>query len=202
MERAGEELRDGMTTQTLTRSDAGTAEYRWTRAQYERMTEAGVLGEDDRVELIEGRIVVTWVITPRRATSIRLLQDSLGEAYSHRFMIRVRAPLAISLDLEPEPDVSVISGSPRDYLDAHPQTAVLIVEVADSSLLTDRTEKAGLYAQHGIGEYWILNVRDEVLQVYREPADGTYQTKTTLRRGDRITPPQADAEIEVADVLP
>ena len=85
---------------------------------------------------------------------------------------------------------------------AHPTTALLVVEVSDTSLSKDRTEKVQLYARHGIPEYWILNVVDDCLEVHRNPAGEAYQTKLTLRLGDTITPPKGINAIEVADVLP
>lgn len=181
---------------------AAATPYRWTRAQYERMIEAGVLGEDDRVELLNGRIVAMSPQKSRHSTLLVLLEQEVREAYGPGYFVRVQLPLGFDPDSEPEPDLAVVAGEPRDYLGDHPTTAVLVAEVADTSLLLDRTEKAGLYAEHGIREYWLLNVRDEALEVYRDPADGTYQTKTTLHRGDSITPPEATRTIEVADVLP
>ena len=85
---------------------------------------------------------------------------------------------------------------------AHPTTAILVVEVADTSLSKDRTEKVPLYARNGIPEYWILNVVDDCLEVYRDPTGETYQTKLTLHRGHTITPPQGAKPIAVADMLP
>ena len=110
--------------------------------------------------------------------------------------------MVLDPDAEPEPDVAIVKGNPRDFLDEHPTSAVLVVEVSDATLILDRGRKARLYARHQIAEYWILNVEDESLEVYRDPEGETYQSKTTLHRGDSITPPKASKAIAVADVLP
>jgi Uma2 family endonuclease len=84
--------------------------------------------------------------------------------------VRAQLPLALSDYDEPFPDLAVVSGSPRDYLAQHPTSALLVVEVSEASLKTDREVKGSLYASAGIPEYWILNLRERVLEVYREPA--------------------------------
>ena len=88
-----------------------------------------------------------------------------------------------------------------DYFDHHPTTALLVIEVSDTSLMKDRTHKEQLYARHQIPEYWILNVLEETLEVYRDPAGDTYQSKVTLRRGNSVTPTKAAKSILVKDVL-
>jgi len=176
--------------------------HHWTREQYEQMIEAGILDEDDHVELIEGEIVT---MSPRKgphSTAVMLLLDALRAAYPKGFIVRPQLPLALDPDSEPEPDIAVVSGQPRDYRDAHPTTAILLVEVADTTLAQDRTQKVRLYARHGIPEYWILNVVDECLEVYRNPAGDTYQTKITLRRGDTVAPPEGDSPVQVDDIIP
>ena len=120
------------------------------------MIEAGILGEDDRVELINGEIVTVSPQQSPHATGVTLVADELRLAYSRDYTVRIQLPLVLDPDSEPEPDVAVVVGKPRDYRKAHPTTAVLAVEVADSSLVKDRTEKAQLYARHGIIEYWIM----------------------------------------------
>lgn len=193
-----------MATQVSKKADAVRTPrpHRWTRWQYDQMIEAGILDEDDRVELIDGEIVTTSPVSPQRATGICLILEALRAVYLEGFLIRSRGPLALDPDSEPEPDIAVVVGKPRDYLKAHPTTALLVVEVADTSLSKDRTEKAQLYARHGIPEYWILNAVDECLEVHRDPAGETYQTKLSLRRGDTITPPISAKAVGVADVLP
>ncbi len=195
-----------MATQVSKKTDAirAPASHRWTRRQYDQMIEAGILNEDDRVELIDGEIIEMSPQQSPHATGVTLVADELRLAYSRDYTVRTQLPLALDPDSEPEPDVAVVVGKPRDYLKAHPTTAILVVKVADTSLSKDRTEKVQLYARHGIPEYWIQNVVDDCLEVYRDhdPAGETNQTKLTLHRGDTITPPQDAKPIAVTDMLP
>lgn len=187
-------------TQTLVPPET-ERRYRWTRTQYDRLVEAGILA-DQRVELIHGEIIEMSPQGSRHFTLIRLVSKVLERIYEDGYDIRPQGPLALGEDSEPEPDVAVVRGEPLDYLDAHPTSALLAVEVADTSLMKDRLTKAALYAQHGISEYWILNLAAATLEVHRDPADGVYQTKVTLRAGDTVTPPEAATPIAVADILP
>lgn len=136
--------------------------------------------------------------------AVMLVLGALQVAYEGTFMVRPQLPLALDPDSEPEPDIAVVAGEPRDFPSGHPITAILVVEISDATLRQDRTRKAPLYARHGIPEYWILNVVDDCLEVYRDPdrASETYQTKLTLHRGDSITPLQGAKPIAVADMLP
>ena len=99
--------------------------------------------------------------------------------------------------------MAVVPGAPRDYSDAHPQTALLIVEVADSALGFDRVRKKRVYARNKIPEYWILDLQARCLEVYREPAGEDYRSKSTLSENGTIAPlAQPDTEVTVADLLP
>jgi Uma2 family endonuclease len=148
--------------------------HRWTRQEYDRLVERGLLPAGKRVELVEG---VIYDMTPQNslhATGYRKVQQALGTAFplASGFEIRGQLPLALSEDSEPEPDVAVVLGSIDDFLESHPTTALLVVEVADSSLLHDRKKKIPLYARSGIQEAWLLNLVRRVLEVYRDPRDG------------------------------
>ena len=98
---------------------------RWTRQEYDRMIEAGVLTPDDRVELIDGEILSTTPQGSPHATAVLLVQDALRVSFGRDVHIRAQLPIALGLDSEPEPDVAVVAGSVRDYRDAHPQSALL-----------------------------------------------------------------------------
>jgi len=112
-------------------------------------------------------------------------------------------PLALGDDSEPEPDVAVVAGSPRDYRDAHPTTAALIVEVADASVAYDRKRKAPLYARAGIPEFWLLVLSEEKLEVYRDPSPLGYRSRRVLGRGDTVSPlARPDVALTVDDLLP
>lgn len=104
---------------------------------------------------------------------------------------------------EPEPDLAVVPGGPRDHLDEHPSAAALVVEVAESSLDYDRREKAGLYARAGFVEYWIVNLRDRCLEVHRQPSPAGYGEVTSLAADVTISPIEAPgARIAIASLLP
>ncbi|HEY6462158.1 MAG TPA: Uma2 family endonuclease [Polyangiaceae bacterium] len=169
------------------------------RREFDALTERGVL-DDARVELLHGRIVS---MSPQKGPHtygvtrlVRLLILALGD----RAVVRAQMPLAVSDSSEPEPDVAIVD--PGDYLDDHPPTARLVVEVADSSVQRDR-DKARLYAAAGVTEYWIVNVPEGVFEVHTEPSAEGYGRVTRHGRGAVLRVPGfADVGIAVADVLP
>jgi Uma2 family endonuclease len=174
------------------------------------MIDAGVLTLEDHVELIDGDIVTVTPQKSRHATAVRLTEIALRHAFGEHVDVRTQLPLALDPASEPEPDVAVVTGSPRDYRDAHPATALLIVEVADASLLFDRTTKTSLYARGGIADYWLLNLVEEVVEVYRNPQRSTdappgWHFAAVERYGpqDRVAPlARPDRLIAVQDLLP
>ncbi|PSQ81221.1 MAG: hypothetical protein BRD46_02655 [Bacteroidetes bacterium QS_8_68_15] len=185
-------------------ADSRARTHRFTREQYEQMIEAGVLTPEDRCELLGGQIVDKMPQSSRHFTIISLVDEALCAAYpENEYTVRVQGPLAVHDDSEPEPDVAVVQGRPRDYVDAHPTTALLVVEVSDTSLRRDRTRKERIYARTGIAAYWVVNLDDESLEVYRDPNGDGYDRRETLRPPDAtLRPPQADADVAVADLLP
>jgi len=115
----------------------------------------------------------------------------------------LRTALIVDPADEPEPDVAIVPGGPRDHLAEHPRAAALVVEVADSSLEYDRGDKAQLYARAGFAEYWIVNLRDRCLEVHRQPSPGGYGDVTTLAAGTTVVPLEVPgARIAVASLLP
>nr|UXE44317.1 hypothetical protein Hi04_10k_c2089_00005 [uncultured bacterium] len=143
------------------------------------------------------------------AAAVGFTADALRAIFSRGFFVREEKPLVLSETSEPEPDVVVARGSQRET-PRHPTPAntVLVVEVADSSLNMDRTLKLELYARHGIPEYWILNLRDRQLEVFREPSEvdsrrASYLETTHLTEHDSIAPLGAPAHsIAITDLLP
>ena len=183
---------------------------KWTRAEYDRLAEAEILGPEDRIELLGGEMIVKEPQDSPHATAIQLVQRTLDRAFGPGWSVRPQLPIALAEDSEPEPDVCVVRGDPRDYRDAHPERPVLIVEVSLSRLGFDREHKGSLYARAGIADYWIVNLPDRRVEVYREPVtDGAatfgwrYGHSVTLGSDQRISPLAAPvAEIAVADLLP
>ena len=177
----------------------------WTREQYERMVEAGVLGPDDKVELLDGQVVPKMSQNEPHAVATGLVSDALRDVFGTSAHPRDEKPLALSDLSEPEPDIAVVRGARRDYLGGHPAPAdvLLLVEVADTSLLQDRVRKLPLYAEAGVVECWIVNLQDGVVEVHRDPVGRAYGTKTTHGRGGAVSPVHApDAPVAVADLLP
>ena len=142
----------------------------WTRAEYMKMAEVGIFATEERVELIEGKIIEMSPQNTSHAVVVSLISEALRVLFGENYYVRIRMPIEINEISEPEPDVVVVPGTPRDYLSEHPKTAILIVEVSDSTLAYDRTQKTSLYAKAGIADYWIVNLINCRLEVYREPA--------------------------------
>jgi len=182
----------------------------WTREEYYKMADAGVFRPGERVELIGGQIVAMSPQNSPHATCLILISDVLRALFSSGYVIRMHLPLDLSPSSQPEPDLAVVSGSARDYAKAHPTTALLVVEVAESTVRFDRGEKASLYASAGISEYWVVNLRTQQLEVYRDPVPMTgepygygYRTSSQFVAGDTVTPlANPHGVIQVADLLP
>ena len=175
---------------------------RWTREEYERLVEQGFFHPEEKIELVDGVILEMSPQSSVHTIGVLLIQGALTPIFSEGCYIRSQMPLALGFDSEPEPDLAVVPGVPLDDLDAHPSTAVLVVEVADSSLLRDRA-KASLYARAEVPEYWLENLVDWCLEVYRQPKDGTYTSRTVLRAGDIVSPlSRPQTAIPVVGLLP
>lgn len=142
--------------------------HRFTREEYEQMD----FGPDRRVELLDG---VIYDMSPHRgphATGIAKANQVLLAAFGPEYHVRPQLPLALGSYSMPEPDLAVIAGQPDEYED-HPSQAVLIVEVTDTSQVHDRKRKARIYAREGITDYWIVNLRLDVVEVLRDPQAGS-----------------------------
>jgi Uma2 family endonuclease len=183
---------------------------RWSRQEYEELVERSFFRPDERLELLDGLLLVKEPQSSLHMTAIRLAEEALRAAFGAGWDVRTQGPIALDPRSEPEPDVSVVRGSPRDYREAHPSSPVLVVEVALASLVLDRTRKCRAFARAGVPEYWIVNLVDGVLEVHREPArpDATrrrwsYRSVQTLGADAVVSPVAApDARVAVADLLP
>jgi Uma2 family endonuclease len=182
---------------------------RWTAEEFHRVATLGLF-QGQRVELLDGEILETSPHGAAHATSIALVAQSLTRLVSERAFIRQQLPIRLSEFSEPEPEIAVVPGSPRDYSTAHPTTAMLVVEVSDTTLASDRTRKASLYASAGIPEYWIVNLIDRQVEVFRQPvADAAsplgwqYETVTVAKIDGTVRLLfRPDEEIAVKDLLP
>ena len=177
--------------------------FRWTREEYEQLAEKGFFPPGKKLELVDG---VIYEMSPQKgphATGILLAAEALRAAFPKDYQIRVQLPLVLGDDDEPEPDLAVVPGGLRDYSDTHPTTAVLVVEVSDSSSFHDRERKRSLYARSGIPEYWILDVQSRHLEVYRNLGPNGYESRLLLKAEDTVTPlAGSGASITVAELLP
>ena len=154
------------------------------------MAEAGILAEDDRLELIEGEIVRMSPIGSRHAACVDRLTALFTARLAKRAIVRVQNPIVVNRRSEPQPDLTILKLRPDFYATKHPgpRDILLVVEVVDSSAANDRTTKLPLYARAGIREVWIVDVVREVLEVYRQPALQSFRTTMQLKRGQRIAP--------------
>lgn len=183
---------------------------RWRRVEYERLVDLGVF-EGDPVELLGGQLMVAEPKGSPHATAVGMAFDALRYAILPAgWIIRVQDPLALDDESAPEPDIAVVEGVRADYYHAHPARPALIIEVAESSLAFDRVEKGSLYARAGVVDYWIVNLVDRVLEVYRQPgADVAAPYGWRYVAVERFTPPSSvvplgvpAAPIPVATLLP
>ncbi len=162
---------------------------RFTVDEYHRMAEAGILTEDDRVELLDGEIVEMSPIGSRHAGTVARLTRLFGERAGDRAIVWPQNPIRLSRFLEPEPDVCLLR--PRDdfYTSAHPdrEHILLLVEVADTSLHFDRTHKIPLYARGAIPEVWLVDLEGQAIDVYREPRREGYREVRTAGLGDTVS---------------
>jgi Uma2 family endonuclease len=182
---------------------------RWTRVEYDSLIETGFFGPSDKIELLGGQLCVSEPQNSPHARAISLGLEAIQRALAPGWHVRVQLPIALDDESEPEPDLAVVSGGPRDYAD-HPSRPALVVEVADLSLALDREHKGSLYARARLPEYWIVNLVDRVLEVHREPGPEagaqygwSYRVLLTLGPDEHVTPLAApSARILVADFLP
>lgn len=175
---------------------------RWTKSEYYRMGELGLF-ESKRVELIDGEIIEMQPIGVRHVRAVALASEAVRRAFGGGFWLSVQNPFDVGGASDPQPDIAVLPGDPR-LLAAHPTTAALLIEVSDATLRYDRTTKAALYARAGIGDYWVINLVNNVLEVYRQPnpVAGVYAAVQELPTGESIAPLGAPhAVIAVADLL-
>jgi Uma2 family endonuclease len=165
------------------------AQRRFTVEEFHRMAETGILGPDERVELVRGVIREMSPKNWAHVTASKSIYDRLRDALSGRASVYFEAPLtAAPIDSEPEPDVLVCS-NPDELAYRSPRTEpLLVIEVADSSLEYDTGEKAALYAEAGVPEYWVVNLVARALVIFRKPLKGAYRESFSLDEKARVTP--------------
>ena len=178
---------------------------RFTVAEYYRMAEAGILKADERVELIEGEIIVMPPIGPEHSGSVDISTEVFPILAQGRFSVRIQNPLHLDDGSEPLPDVALVRPRADRYTRSHPTPAdvLLVIEVSDSSLEYDRNVKAHLYGRNNIVETWIKNLPEDCIERFTEPGPEGYAQHTIHRRGETLTPVSLpDLELAVDDLLP
>ena len=160
----------------------------FTVAEYDRMVEAGILAEDDRVELIEGEIIQMSPIGPRHAAHVKRLNTLLIQQVGDAAIVSVQDPIHLAEHSEPEPDIALLRPRADFYAQGHPAPTdvLLVVEVAETSLEYDRDVKVPLYAQALIPEVWLVDLANATIHVYSQPANGAYQAISQATFGDTL----------------
>ena len=178
---------------------------KFTVAEYYRMAEVGILKPDERVELIEGEIIVMAPIGPEHADDVDEFNTVFGIYAPGRFRIRIQNPVRLDNGSEPQPDAALLRLRPGGYRAAHPTPAdvLLVVEVADSSLAYDRDVKAHIYGRNDIPETWVRNLPEDCIERFTQPSPDGYAQHTVHRRGETLTPVSLpDLNFPVSDLLP
>ena len=178
--------------------------YKFTFDEFYRLYETGVIDSKDRIELLNGELIIMHAIGYRHAQAVTNLNAYLSEQSRRRYMISPQNPVVLEEYSAPQPDLVVVPWS-RRKANRHPTPSevFLIVEVADSSLQYDREDKMRAYAACGVTEFWILNLEDDVLEIHRQPADGRYRELLTIPSGGTASPLAfPDVAIALADIIP
>ncbi len=202
----GEGTWEGTVYTVVARSEMAVepGRHKFTTDEYEWMGRAGILRDDDRVELIAGEVVEMPPIGPGHASRVRRTATLFQNRFGDVAQVSVQCPIRTSRHDEPEPDVALLRPRSDFYELAHPTPPdiFLVVEVADSTLTYDRRVKTGIYAAAAIPETWVLDLPHAALHVYREPAPDGYRVVQTLRRGDTVAPLAfPHRPIDVAELL-
>ena len=177
-----------MSTVAATHPEIVERQRRITVGEYHRMIDAGILGEDEHVQLIAGTLVAMTPQGSRRAVVIQRLTAALVRAVGGDLAVRPQLPLTLLEDSEPEPDLAVVRAADAPFDGPHPRSALLVVEVAGDSLRLDRESKATLYARAGIPEYWIVNLAESAIEAHSEPdrAAGVYRSSAVVACGETL----------------
>jgi len=191
--------------QTMQTTEAPFTLRFWTVKEYHQMAEAGIFHPEERVELIAGQIIRMSAKGTAHTAAVRRTAKVLRNLLFNQAEVYTQDPIQLNDFSEPEPDVAVVRLDPLDYADHHPTPSevYLIIEVADSSFKYDRETKAKVYAKSGIADYWVLDVIDRKLHVFREPTQEGYQTEVIFSEKASVSPLQfPDVAITLQDMLP
>ena len=183
---------------------AWVARYKFDVHQYHAMSKAGVLKEDDRVELIDGEIVAMSSIGPEHIGAVNSSAEFWILALAGGATVQIQGSVRLDEWNEPQPDVAILKRRDDFYRSglAGPDDVLLLIEVSDTTLRYDRRIKLALYARFGIPEVWIANIRARAIEAYTNPVNGEYTSLQTFRRGQTITPTAfPDVALPVSDII-
>jgi len=172
--------------------------------QYYRLAEVGVLKPGDRVELIEGEIVKMSPIGSPHAACLRVLHVGLNELFGRKYIVSVQSPVRLNDFSEPEPDLALLKPREDFYAERHPtpEDVVLIIEVSDTTILSDRNVKIPLYGRAGIPEAWLVNLPKKMIEVYCDLAKGRYRKCLKFKRGEiLISPTVPGLSLKVSEII-
>jgi Uma2 family endonuclease len=175
------------------------------RDEYRRMAEAGILAEDERVELLAGELIYMSPIGSKHAACLMKCLSLLGRLLPEQVIVSPQNPILLGDFSEPEPDLALLRHRDDFYAEQlpGPEDVLLLIEIADTSVIKDREIKLPLYAEAGIPELWILNLPGQLLEIYRQPEGKSYREQHILRPGDEIQPLALPSlQIEVGQMLP
>ncbi|QYX29811.1 Uma2 family endonuclease [Sphaerospermopsis torques-reginae] len=163
--------------------------HQFTVKQFHKMAESGILSENDRVELIRGEMIDMSPIGTRHSGCVLFLTNLLALLLGGRALINVQNPVELDEISEPQPDIALLKPRPDFYRNSHPQPEdiFLIIEVADTTVKYDRQVKIPLYAEANIPEVWLIDVNQEIIEVYRHPHQGIYQYIQTLEKNQSLS---------------
>lgn len=177
----------------------------WTVEEYHRMAEAGIFHPEERVELIGGQIIRMIAKGTAHSSAVGRIDNLLQNRLAQQAWIRKEDPIQLDDFSEPEPDIAVVRLDPLDYADHHPTPAeiYLIIEVSDTTFKYDRETKAKAYAKSGIADYWVLDVNERKLHVFREPTQDGYQNEVIFSEESSVLPLQfPNFAIALQEILP
>jgi Uma2 family endonuclease len=186
------------------------AEKHFTIDEYHRLTELGFFSEDDRVELIEGKIITMAAKGTNHTVCCTKLLRELSQLLGDRATLRCQDPILLRSNSEPEPDFAIVKDRDDEYLSSHPQAEdiILVIEIADSSLIYDRETKLSIYAEASIFDYWIVNLPEYQLETYSQPyqkqqGDFAYSRQEIFLPDRQINLPQfSDLILDLSQVFP
>jgi Uma2 family endonuclease len=175
----------------------------FTASDYHKMVDVGILKPTDRTELIRGQIIKMSPIRSLHASIVDILNESLVLLLHKKAKVRIQNPIRIGQYSEPEPDIVVVKYRKDSYRTRHPrpEDVLLVIEVADSSLHFDKEVKMPLYAEAGIPEYWVVNIPEKAVEIYRMPKDSTYQEKSSLGLSETAICDAIDFKLKVVELF-